>query len=117
VPQYFLIAEFVNKKVGFIIGTFNNENDADSMIHQVIDEFTAYSLNSGLEIPSRYFRKYKSYEIKGDEYFTGCEKYRDRLSSSNGDLTVSFIRCKGRFDAKAFIEYRNFFNVYGAVMN
>lgn len=116
-PQYLLIAEFVDKRVGFIIGTFNDETEAKSFVEHVSDEFTSYSLNSSLEIPRHYFKKYQSYEITGDEYFTGCGRYVDRFSSSNGDLTISVIRYQGKFDAAAFIEYRNFFSVYGVKMN
>ena len=103
-PHYLLIAEFANKKIGFIIGTFENETEAKSLIDPIVDEFNPYSLNSLFEIPPRYYKKYQSYEITGDEYFTGCGRYMDRFCRSNGDLTVSVIKCKGLFDAKAFIE-------------
>ena len=116
-PQYILIAEFVDKRVGFIIGAFNDETKAKSLVDHVSDEFTSYSLNSLLEIPLCCFVKYQSYEVRGDEYFTDCDRYRERFCRTNGDLTVSVIKCKGLFDAKAFIEYRNFFGVYGVMMN
>lgn len=115
--QYILIAEFADKRIGFIIGTFINENEATLWVDHLTDEFNSYSLNSLLEIPHRYFKKYQSYKIIGDEYFTGCDKYTPAVWSTNGDLSVSVIRCKGKFNTKAFIEYRNLPKYFGVMMN
>jgi len=116
-PLYLLIAEFSNKRIGFIIGTYNSELIAGSLIKPLFEELEIYSLYSTVDIPRGYFKKYKSYEIKGDKYFSGCDKYMLKQTSSNGDLTFSVIRYNGDFDAKAFLEYRNFFKYYGEVMN
>jgi len=113
--QYILIAEFADKKKGFIIGTFSEEKEAKALVDDVYDELD--SLNSLLEIPPRYCKKSQSYKITKAEYFPTCDKYGDRFCRSNGDLSVFVIRCTAEFDAKAFIEYRNFFNVYGVMMN
>jgi hypothetical protein len=116
-PQFLLIAEFADKKIGFIIGIFEEENEARLLVDPVMKEFEAYSLNSLVEIPPYYYKKYQSYDFTGDEYFQSCKKYSDRYSSSNGDLTVNVIRFDGKFDFSAFLEYRNLPTYYGAMMN
>lgn len=116
-PQYLLIAEFAHKRIGFIIGFFNDENEARRLIDPVMREFEAYSLNSLFEVPPYYYKKYKSYDFTGDEYFQNCKKYSDRFSSCNGDLSVNVIRFSGKFDFKAFLEYRNLPTYFGVMMN
>jgi hypothetical protein len=115
--QYILIAEFSDKRIGFIIGTFINKNEAKYLVGDIYEEFESYSFNSLLEFSPHYSKKYQSYEITGDRYFPCCNKYADWFCSSNGDLSVSVIRCKGKFDTKAFIEYRNLPKCFGVMMN
>ena len=115
--QYILIAEYSIKHIGFIIGTYPSKVKAQALIKLLFEELEIYSLYSTIDIPRGYLKKYQSYKITGEEYFTGCDRYMVKLISSNGDLSISVIRCNSKFDARAFIEYRNFFKYYGEVMN
>jgi len=115
--QYLLIAEFSDKRLGFIIGAFDSESEAKFLIDIFHEDFTIYSLNSKLKIPANYYRTYQSYRITGDEYCGSCEKFSVRYIRSNGDLSVFIVRCEDGFDTKTFIEYRNLIKCYGIQMN
>jgi hypothetical protein len=115
--QYLLIAEFCNKRLGFIIGTFDSQSEARFIMDTVYNDFDIYSLNSKQKIPAVYYETYQSYKIQGDEYFGSCEKFSLRYISGNGDLSVFIVRCKDRFDVKTIIAYRNLIKCYGIHMN
>ncbi len=114
--QYALVAEFANKKLGFIIGLYDNERKAKSLIDKVQDSFEIYSLNAPLEIPSFYFEHYKFYKITGDVYFTPCKRYSEKILCTNGDPGVMMIKFRGVFASDEFIGYRNLINCYGVRM-
>ena len=106
--QYLIIIEYVDPKTGFIIGTFNSEAKARSQVHPFWKTFEEYVCCSDGNISSiKYFHKYQSYRISGGDYFTGCDRYLDRQSMSNGFQTLLMIKCKGVFDFNDFIEFRN----------
>ena len=115
--QYLVIAEFSEKRLGFIVGVYDNEAKAKSLVNHVRDVLSVYSLNSPEEIPAFYFDNYQSYRnITGDEYFLGCQRYTQRLILTNGDLSVRVIKCREAFNLEEFIGYRNMIKCYGISM-
>jgi hypothetical protein len=108
IPKYLIILEYIDQETGFIIGAFNSEAKARSQVNPFWKTFEEYVHCSDGNISSiKYFQKYQSYRIIGGDYFTGCDRYLDRQSMSNGFQTLSIIKCKGIFDFNDFIEFRN----------
>jgi len=105
--QYLIIVEYSQEKTGFIIGTYSSEAKAKLLVKPTWEEFEHHYRFSEDDLPPLFFRIYQSYQITGEEYFSGSEKYQDRQTLSNGFQTLSVIRCQGMFDFKEFVEDRN----------
>ena len=59
--QCLVIAEFAEKRLGLIVGVYDNEAKAKSLVNHPADLLNVYSLNSQEEIPAFYFDNYQSY--------------------------------------------------------
>lgn len=115
--EYVLIIEYADEQIGFILGTFHSEFEAKSMINHLFQEFENYYRYTEEELSPASFPQYQTYKITGDQYFYQCKKYIDRQSISNGNQTLTAIKCQGAFNVKAFIEYRNLPQYFGVMMN
>lgn len=105
--HYILINEFKDKRIGYILGIYNSEEEAKSRANVLFEYFAKCYYNDDEHISLSSFPKYDSYEITGDDYFPHSERYTERQSISNGNQTVSVIRYQGEFEHKRFVEYRN----------
>lgn len=102
--SYIVIIEIHSVKKGYLVGEYENEQDAKMSLKN-FEEFLTLELVIDL---LKLLENYTSYSIIGEDYFAGdTENYMDRYSTSGGQLTLQIIRCKSQFDFEQFVKERN----------
>lgn len=118
---FFIVVEFVERKIGFVKLVFVTSAEAERLTDVYFDQFERFSLGSSLSFLEELVEPFTQYECKYHEYLELVPEkskiLRDGTLTSNGDLTVTVMERVEKISIQEFIAWRNLPMYFGFALN